>query len=214
MKKCVTVLDYGVGNLFSVSQAFTFCGAEVKLADDAAEIIRADYLVLPGVGAFGDAMTELNRRGFTEPIKRFAASGKPFLGICLGMQMMMESSDEFGRHAGLGLIQGHVQAIPPEDASGLRHKIPHIGWNPLWPGRESPEWKNTVLETVTPGDAVYFVHSFTANCTDSRHSLAETEYAGRRLTAVVKSGPLYGCQFHPEKSGPVGLKIILQFLQL
>jgi len=149
MKKCVTVLDYGVGNLFSVSQAFTFCGAEVKLADDAAEIIRADYLVLPGVGAFGDAMTELNRRGFTEPIKRFAASGKPFLGICLGMQMMMESSDEFGRHAGLGLIQGHVQAIPPEDASGLRHKIPHIGcygrdgkalsgktrfWKPLRPG--------------------------------------------------------------------------------
>jgi imidazole glycerol-phosphate synthase subunit HisH len=208
----ITIIDYGMGNLLSVARAFEHCGAQVHLTDSSESILNAERIVLPGVGAFADGMTGLRDRGFIEAIKTFAVSGKPFLGICLGMQMMLTSGEEFGIHEGLGLVPGRVIAIPPIGSDGRTHKIPHIGWNRLrWPS-PSIDWSHTILAGLEPGVEVYFVHSFTAvpSCEDNR--LANCDYDGCIISAVIKSGSLYGCQFHPEKSGAIGLSIIKNFI--
>lgn len=213
-KSSVTVIDYGIGNLFSVMKAFEYCGAEVTLATAPEQIACAERLVLPGVGAFADGMTGLKERGLISSIHDFAANGRPFMGICLGMQMMLDTSEEFGLHQGLGLISGKVVAIPNEGAGGQAHKIPHIGWNRLVKPDGDAEWDNTILGGISPDATAYFLHSFTAVPTDSHHRLADCDYHGRTLSAVIRSGNLYGCQFHPEKSGPVGLHMLKNFLVL
>ncbi|MDF2439443.1 MAG: imidazole glycerol-phosphate synthase subunit HisH [Abditibacteriota bacterium] len=213
MKPIVTVIDYGIGNLFSVSRAIEHCGAEVHLTDSIEEIANAERLVLPGVGAFEDGMQGLAERKLIEPIREYAESGRPFLGICLGMQMMLDVSEEFGVHKGLGLIPGRVQAIPTTGADGQPHKIPHIGWNGLVEAPQAEEWNRTILRDVKVGDAVYFVHSFTPVPEQAEHRLADCVYDGLALAAVIKAGNLYGCQFHPEKSGDVGLSIFQQFVK-
>lgn len=208
----VTVIDYGIGNLLSVTRAMEHCGAEVTLTDSAADVVSADRLVLPGVGAFADGMAGLRERGLVEAIRVYAGTGRPFLGICLGMQMMLDRSEEFGVHEGLGLIPGRVVAIPLTGEDGASHKIPHIGWNELLlPGPEVV-WQDTLLAGVTQGDSLYFVHSFTAVPDNPAHRLADCRYNGRLISAVIRSGSLYGCQFHPEKSGTVGLSIVHNFL--
>ena len=214
MSKRVVIVDYGIGNLFSVTRAFQSRGAEVTLTTDGRHIEGAERVVLPGVGAFEDGMKGLRQRGQIEPIKRYIASGRPFLGICVGMQLLLEVGEEFGEHAGLGVIPGRVKPIPATGTDGTPHRVPHIGWNALVPPPHRPEWSATVLEGLAESPAVYFVHSFAPVPAEERHRLADCLYDGQRISAVVRSGNVYGCQFHPEKSGPVGLRIVENFLRL
>jgi glutamine amidotransferase len=206
------VVDYGRGNLFSVGRALEHCGAEVEITDAPARIIEAERLVLPGVGAFGDAMEELQKRGLVEPIMEFAASGRPFLGICVGMQLMFDSSDEFGVHDGLGMIPGRVRTVPRHGVDGKSHKVPHIGWSELGPAAVRKSWYGTILDGLPAPAFCYFVHSFTAEPGDEAHRLADCHYNGQRLAATVRRDNLWGCQFHPEKSGEIGLHILRNFL--
>lgn len=205
----VTVIDYGVGNLLSVQRGFEHCGARVTVTSDPQVILGADRLVLPGVGAFRDAMQELDVRGLPAVIRAYAASGKPLLGICLGMQMLLDESEEFGTTQGLGLIPGRVVPVPAQTTDGDAQKIPHIGWSALYPASDS--WSGTLLNEIQAGSAVYFVHSFMAQTRDATHRLADCVYGGHRIPAVIGSGNVFGCQFHPEKSGEVGLNVLRTF---
>jgi glutamine amidotransferase len=208
----VTVVDYGLGNLFSVSRALEQVGAQVELTDSAASIEDATHVVLPGVGAFRDGIAGLRERSLVEPLRRYGASGRPLLGICLGMQLLFEYSEEFGRQEGLGLLAGGVVAIPAVGASGAPHKIPHIGWNELRVPDARSGWQGTLLARVAPNTSMYFVHSYTADPARPPDRLADCDYDGCRISAAVGSGSLYGCQFHPEKSGPAGLQILREFV--
>ncbi|WP_094603869.1 Imidazole glycerol phosphate synthase subunit HisH [Sporomusa silvacetica DSM 10669] len=210
----VIVVDYGLSNLLSICRALEYCGAEVYITDSPADVMAAERLVLPGVGAFADGMEGLRRKGLVNAIREFAAKERPFLGICLGMQMMLDSSEEFGINEGLGLIPGIVQAIPPTDIEGNSHKIPHIGWNLLQIPSKRNGWKDSILSSIDAGCSVYFVHSYTAVPHNDEARLADTFYNGRLISAAIKSGNLYGCQFHPEKSGTLGLKIIKNWLDI
>jgi glutamine amidotransferase len=213
MKRKVTVVDYGIGNLFSVCRAFEACGAEVELTDCATDIEAAERLVLPGVGAFDDGMLGLRERDLVEPIKRYGASGRPLIGICLGMQMLASASEEFGEHEGLNLIPGRVVAIPPIGADGRLHKIPHIGWSAL----KRPAgitWKETVLADTPENTPVYLVHSYAVSPDVPQHCLATCNYDGHVIAAAIRLNNIYGVQFHPEKSGPAGLRILRKFMQL
>lgn len=209
----VTVIDYGLGNLFSVQQALEHCGAHVEVTDSPERVLAAERLVLPGVGAFADGMAELRRRRLVQPIKEFVLKQRPFLGICLGMQMMFETSEEFGVTEGLGLMPGKVVAIPVCDSHGQARRIPHIGWSPLNLSAGGQSWSGSVLDTITADDAFYFVHSFMADPANEFDRLADCDYDGACVAAVVANGYLAGCQFHPEKSGPSGLKVIRAFLK-
>lgn len=217
----VAVIDYGVGNLLSVSRALLHCGAQVQVTSDPATILAADRVILPGVGAFANGMAALQANGLGAVVRQVAAAGTPLLGICLGMQMLMESSDEFGATTGLGLIPGRVVQIPGHTTGGEAHKIPHIGWNELvFPPTQPPvhpnthaSWDGGLLDGITPGEAVYFVHSFMAMPTDPAHRLADCLYGGIAVSAAVQRGQVLGCQFHPEKSGEVGLRVLHNFLR-
>jgi glutamine amidotransferase len=209
----VTVIDYGASNLRSVLRSLDHCGIPAKLATTPAEILDADRIILPGVGAFVDGMEGLRTRGLIEPIVRFAASDRPLLGICLGMQLLLDASDEFGYSEGLGIVPGKVVAIPSNSLPGSQRKIPHIGWNEL----QSPggsDWAGTILAEVAPNSSVYFVHSFMALPSDPACRLADCNYGGCVVAAVLKAGNTFGCQFHPEKSGEVGLSILRSFSRL
>jgi glutamine amidotransferase len=209
----VAVVDYGVGNLLSVRRALEHCGATVVVTDDHEVLRRAPRVILPGVGAYANAMAELRVRGLDDVARDIAASGVPLLGICLGMQMLLDESEEFGTTAGLGLIPGKVVPVPATTTSGGSQKIPHIGWNALVapPGRKS--WAGTPLSHAKPGDAVYFVHSFMAQPADPAHRIADCLYGGVSISAVIGHRSVLGCQFHPEKSGAVGLNILRAFLE-
>lgn len=209
----VTVVDYGIGNLYSVRRALETSGAEVRMASDAAGIAGAERLVLPGVGAFADGMQGLHERGLVEPLRRYGASGRPLLGICLGMQMLATVSEEFGVHHGLGLIPGRVVPIPGRTTAGTALKIPHIGWSAISPSGKA-EWQGTLLEATAPGTPVYLVHSYHVVPEDADHRLADCDYGGQRITAAIRRGAIAGCQFHPEKSGPAGLDMLAAFLRL
>ena len=201
----IAIIDYGVGNLFSLSCSFSAIGAETVITGDEAVIKAADRLVLPGVGAFGDAARKLRECGLYDVIKREAENGKPLLGICLGMQLLFERSFEYGIHEGLSLLKGDI--VPMEERIDKSLKIPHIGWNKLKFTKDSPLFKY-----INDGDFVYFVHSYFAeNCNDSL--AATTDYC-KDLTAVVSKGNIFGCQFHPEKSGETGLKILRAFCEM
>jgi glutamine amidotransferase len=206
----VTVIDYGVGNLLSVRHSLEHCGATVEVTSDRERILTSPRVILPGVGAFGDAMAELGRRGLDIVVREVVQRGHALLGICLGMQMLMEESDEFGIAAGLGLIPGRVVAVPQATVDGAPQKIPHIGWNELLPAGNG-SWDGTVLQSIRPGDSVYFVHSFMA-APPLEYRIADCIYGGHRIAAVVGRDRVTGCQFHPEKSGDVGLRILKQFL--
>lgn len=202
----IAIVDYGVGNLFSLKSSLGFVGADAVVTGDAAQLRAADKIILPGVGAFGDAADKLRARGLDSVVREQAEGGKPLMGICLGMQLLFDESYEYGRHQGLGLIHGSVR--PMEGVVPAGYKIPHIGWNALHlVGEKSP-----LFRYVREGDCVYFVHSFYgADCGDS--VIATAEY-GAPITAAVARDNVYGCQFHPEKSGGVGLGILRAFCEL
>ena len=210
----VTVIDYGLSNLRSVQNALTHCGAEVVLTNSPADVRAAEALVLPGVGAFRDGMAGLERLGLVEVIRQKAAEGTPLLGICLGMQMLFDESEEFGTCPGLGLIPGRVVKIPDSDVQGNPQKVPHIRWDPLFPAGGRADFNGTVLEKVAAGQECYFIHSYEAKPADEADRLADTRYGGRSVCAVAAHGSVVGCQFHPEKSGPVGLSILSQFINI
>ena len=201
----IAIIDYGVGNLFSLKSSFAAIGAEAVVISDEKVIAEADHIILPGVGAFEDAARKLRESGMADVVRKEAAAGKPILGICLGMQLMFDKGYEYGEHEGLGLIHGNVRPIA--DVIPADYKIPHIGWNALQFKQKSPLFKY-----INEGDYVYFVHSYyAADCDES--VLATTEY-GAELTAAAANGSVYGCQFHPEKSGTVGMKILKAFVEL
>lgn len=208
----VSVVDYGIGNLLSVCRALEYVGAEPVLASAPASIAESDRVVLPGVGAFGPAMQTLSGNGMVDALVESAVEKqRPFLGICLGMQMMLERSTEFGEHAGMGFIPGDVDRIPATGDGGRKHRIPHIGWAPLMPSGGA-DWRESPLQGSREGEDVYFVHSFVAKPADPRHCIGITEYDGISLAAVVGEENKWGCQFHPEKSGEAGLNILRNFL--
>jgi glutamine amidotransferase len=208
----VTVIDYGVGNLLSVQRGLEHCGAKVILTADPKKILAAKRVVLPGVGAFANAMQALASLGLVAVIRELAQHEIPLLGICLGMQLLLEESNEFGLTAGLSLIPGRVIAIPDFTVSGSRQKIPHIGWNSLKPAYVTEDWHHTLLEDNEPGEAAYFVHSFMAVPTNKAHRIADCLYGGHKIAAVISRDKITGCQFHPEKSGEVGLKVLRRFI--
>ena len=201
----IAITDYGVGNLFSIKSSLDVIGAESIVTNDENVLRSADKIILPGVGAFRDARRKLSQSGLDKVIIEEAKKGKPILGICLGMQLLFDKSFEYGEYEGLGLIKGEIRPIADVIGEGL--SIPHIGWNPLIFKKETPLFKY-----LNDGDCVYFVHSYyAANCTQSVTATAEY---GCELTASAEEGNVYGCQFHPEKSGKAGLAILKAFSEM
>ena len=210
----VTVIDYGVGNLLSVQRGLEQCGAHVTLTSDAEQILSASRIVLPGVGAFQNGMQALEQLGLIEVIQEIANRKIPLLGICLGMQLLLTESEEFGLTKGLGLIPGRVIPVPTHALNGQTQNIPHIGWSSLQYSNVEKKWDGSVLHDNQPGSAVYFVHSFMAIPDLGEHRVADCVYGGHRVPAVIACNQISGCQFHPEKSGEVGLKVLRKFISL
>lgn len=202
----IAIVDYGVGNLFSLKSSLAAIGQEAVVTADADVLRSADQVILPGVGAFGDAADKLRQSGLDQVVIELANGGKPLMGICLGMQLLFDKGYEYGVHEGLGLIHGDIRPITDVIPADL--KVPHIGWNALqFCGEKSP-----LFRYVEEGECVYFVHSFYgANCKDN--TIATTEY-GADLTAAVANGNVFGCQFHPEKSGDTGMRILRAFCEM
>lgn len=202
----IGIVDYGVGNLFSLNSSLKSLGVDCRITSDKKELAAADGIILPGVGAFRDAIEKLKNTKLDVFIKDSAADGKRIFGICLGMQLLFDKSFEYGEHNGLGLIPGDV--VPLTDYMGKEYKVPHMGWNSL-------DISNSggILRKINNGDYVYYVHSYYAK-TDEKHIAATSEYGGLKVTGSVQSGNVYGTQFHPEKSGKVGLKILEEFVNI
>jgi glutamine amidotransferase len=202
----IAIIDSGVANLGSVKAAFQRIGVPVRVVSDGGSVERAEALVLPGVGAFADAMAELRERNLVEPIRAAAARGTPLMGICLGMQLLAEESNEFGRHAGLGLIPGRVVRLEPSHPC---ERVPNIGWCDLAPTSDARLYRN-----VKSGTAFYFVHSYVFQCTDPADVAATIRFGDRPVVAVVQRGNIHGAQFHPEKSQDAGLAVLAAFSTL
>lgn len=203
------IVDYGLGNLFSIRQACQASGMEARITADHQGLLEADVVLLPGVGAFGDAMKALRRLDLVAPLRAVAASGKLVIGICLGMQLLMTESREFGRHEGLGLVDGEVVSLREQRTAQQRLKVPLIGWHGIRPasGRTVDEWDGTPLEGLPDGSSMYFVHSFHATPEDESAVLSTTTYGSLEFCSALRSGNVMGFQFHPERSGPDGLQI-------
>jgi imidazole glycerol-phosphate synthase subunit HisH len=206
----IAVINYGVGNVRSIVNAFENQGAKILLTRDKNQILNSDGIVLPGVGAFSYGMESLNRHDLVSIIEEFAKLNKPILGICLGMQMLFEESEEFGVTSGLGLIPGKVVKLLTNDSD--IEKIPHVSWNEL--SKVKQNWSGTILDEIKEGSDMYFVHSFIVQPENKTSILSVTEYSGHIFCSSVKRGKIYGCQFHPEKSGNIGLKVINNFIRI
>jgi glutamine amidotransferase len=196
-----------------VQRGLEHCGATVTLTADPKQVFVAKRVVLPGVGAFGNAMQALERLNLIAVIRELAQRQTPLLGICLGMQLLLDESEEFGNTVGLGVIPGRVVPVPAKTITGEAQKIPHIGWSALQPsGGSSSGWDGTLLQDNHPGESAYFVHSFMAVPADPVHRISDCAYGGHPVPAVIRRHQITGCQFHPEKSGEVGLKILRRFI--
>ncbi len=209
MSKTVSIIDYGMSNLLSICRAFEHIGAMVQVIDKAEDVLKSDYLILPGVGAFPDGMKELAKRGLVEHIQQFAGSGKPLLGICLGMQMLLSKGHEHTVTDGLNIIEGEVLALP-KDMKG--YKVPNINWHSA--DENAPgNWKGSVFENTKNGTCFYFVHSYYAHPADEKHLLATSQFGDLKFAAAVKRENVTGTQFHPEKSGEDGLELLRRFIR-
>lgn len=201
----VAIIDYQLGNLFSVRQALHNIGLEVVISTDPEELQSADAAVLPGVGAFADAMKNLERQGMTDGIRNYISSGRPFMGVCLGLQLLFTESEEFGITKGLGLLPGKVKRFSNLGSGGEQVKVPQIAWNEIYTG--NVKWDNTPLKSLHPNDHMYFVHSYYVEPTDKECILSLTQYHGKEYTSSVFQENIFACQFHPEKSADKGLSI-------
>jgi glutamine amidotransferase len=215
-----TIIDYGRGNLFSIERAVRHAGGKAEITDDPARIASADRLILPGVGAFGEGISKLKEKGIDEAIYQFVQTARPFFGICLGMQLIFNESHEFGLHQGLGLIKGKVIRFQDPRKEGPHFKIPHIEWSKIeFPESikasniaDSSPWQGTILQGLNSGSYFYFVHSFICVPDDIESALAESTYGEDRFCSVVHKDNIWGCQFHPERSGSNGFSIYQNFL--
>lgn len=207
----IVLIDYGLGNVRSLTNAFGVNGVGLTLTSDMQVIMAADGIILPGVGAFAAGMQKLQDLDLAETIVRFAATGRPILGICLGMQLLFDSSTEFGVFKGLGLIPGTVEKL--SEISNEVKRLPHVGWNSL-DNKDISQWEGTILEGVKRSTDMYFVHSYCARPKKLSHILSETDYSGVKFCSTVNKGNIYGCQYHPEKSAEAGLRIIKNFIQI
>lgn len=214
MSTSVAILDYGLGNLFSVKRAIEFNGASAQIINNPNLVCTYDRLVIPGVGAFKDGIQGLERLNLINSIHEFSATGRPMLGICLGMQLLFTCSSEFGNMNGLNLISGSVKKIPDETNGFRKRKVPHIGWNKLVKPSSINTWKGTILDGLDENSSVYFVHSYAATQVDPAFELASCMHDNYEVCSVVQNQNVIGCQFHPEKSGPIGLNILNNFLLL
>ncbi len=212
MSNDVAVIDYGASNLLSITRALEYCGCSVIVADCEKKIRLAEKVVLPGVGSFAMGMSKLNKGGFSLEIENHVKKGKPLLGICLGMQMLMGESSENGITEGLGLIPGIVKKIPTDKFGERKIKVPHIGWNELKYNTPLPD--KSLLTAIPENSPVYFVHSFMAKTERPETVVAYCNYGGVEVSAAIQDNNIYGCQFHPEKSGEVGLDILRAFIRL
>jgi imidazole glycerol-phosphate synthase subunit HisH len=209
----VTLLDYGMCNMLNVARALEHAGADVRVTEDPGEAVAAERLVVPGVGAFSECMRAVNDLGHGDAIREFTKSGRPMLGICVGMQILFEASEEFGETPGLGILSGRVRAIPNTTTSGAPQRVPHIGWSHLIEPQAGRRWGGTLLDPFgTAGPAVYFVHSFAAQPLNDDDRVADCDYGGHRISAMVKRDNITATQFHPERSGTVGLRMLQEFL--
>ena len=209
----VVVIDLGIGNLMSIIRGLEYCGAKVIVTSNPKIILNSSHVVLPGDGAFKFAMEQVKKRNLLKTLKSFDKSNSNFLGICIGMQMLFDESSEFGSSEGLGLISGKVVAIPNKSMNGKKLTLPHIGWNNLQKSDHLRNWNETLLENNKVKDEMYFIHSYMAVPTNSSCKVAECIYGGHKITAVVMKNKITGCQFHPEKSGKLGLKILKKFIE-
>jgi len=214
LSNSVTILDYGIGNILSVARGFEAVGADVNITSNTEGIENAERLILPGVGAFASGIEQLRVNDFDSAIINLVNTGKPLLGICLGMQFLMDSSEEFGETDGLGLIEGKVIPIPSKSIDGDSLIVPHIGWSALEISGDNNTWDKSILTNTPVKSHVYFVHSFYSKPTYKEHLLAHCKYGGNNLSAVICRENVMGCQFHPEKSGEIGLNILRTFLNL
>lgn len=215
-ERTIAIVDYQMGNLFSVQRACEQVGLRPVVTANVSVIMRADALVLPGVGAFGDAMAILSRLDLIAPIKDFIASGRPFMGICLGLQLLMSESEEFGSHRGLDLIKGTVVKFPTAGPGGRAVKVPQVGWNRIYRPENAGNgaWVRSPLAGIANSEYMYFVHSFYAVPEDSRVVLSRTNYEGTEYSSSVLKDNIFACQFHPEKSSTEGMKIYHNFAAL
>ena len=212
LSKKITIIDYGCGNILNLARAIKFIGYEVDITHDKDKIINSSYVILPGVGAFGNAMKQIEKYNLHNTILEYAKSNKPLLGICLGMQILLTVSYEFGVHKGLGLIEGKVIKISNEKNKEI--KIPHMGWNEIYPNNNKKEWKNKILKNSSIGKSFYFVHSFVCITKDYDSTIAVCNYSDISIPAVVVTGNVFGCQFHPEKSADNGLAVLKNFCEI
>ena len=204
----IGILDYDAGNLLSLTKALKKVGADCEIISSGQDLSSFEKLVIPGVGAFRDGMKSLEARGLVEPVRQFAASGKPILGICLGMQLFTEEGEEFGLHKGLGIVRGKTVSMK-RFVSG-NTALPHIGWNSI--KKVEATWAGTPLQGIEEGEEVYFIHSYIVSLKDPKSMLASTEYGGCKFASVLRSKNIFGTQFHPEKSGETGLAILENFV--
>lgn len=217
MSAKVTVVDYGAGNLLNVVRALEHLGANVLVTTKSSDIALAERLVLPGVGTFGDCMQSLEQLNLVDALTAYMKADRLFLGICVGMQVMFSVGEEFGQHRGLGIIPGRVVKIPAVGTGGTPHKIPHTGWGMLTRPAHLASWQGTGLSPLEQGvgeASAYFVHSYMGVPENERDRIANVDYDGINICAAVARGNVQGCQFHPEKSGPLGLSILRSFLKL
>ncbi|QUX94512.1 imidazole glycerol phosphate synthase subunit HisH [Marinomonas sp. CT5] len=210
----IIIIDYDLGNLLSVQRAVSHLGFTAKISQDRKEILNASHLILPGVGAFGKGMKNLHKLGLVEPIKEFAKSNRPLLGICLGMQLLLSHSEELGDNEGLDLIPGKVRYISKQPSFDKHSKVPNIGWNAISSPHLDNQFHSSILQGIEQKEHFYFVHSLIGLPDNEKHIDAVNHYAGVACPATINRDNVYGCQFHPEKSGEMGLKIISNFLNL
>ena len=211
MKK-ITIINYGCGNILNLARSVEFLGYEAEITNDKEKLLNAEHLILPGVGAFSTAAKQLDKYNLYECISEYSKSKKPLLGICLGMQLLFTSSYEFGNHKGLGLIEGEVTKISGNGNKEL--KVPHIGWNEIYPTNNKKEWGNKILKNTLIGKDFYFVHSYVGVTKNPQSTIAVCNYSNISIPAVVSKENIFGCQFHPEKSGENGLKVLKNFCEI
>jgi imidazole glycerol-phosphate synthase subunit HisH len=207
----ISIVDYGVGNLLSVKQGLQACGAQVDIVSDYKELTKASKVVLPGVGAFSAAMENLNNLKFTEVLKNLANNNVPILGICLGMQLLFDESEEFGSHIGLGILAGKVKKLPVHSVENEKIKVPHIGWSPIIPTVKSDIFFKEANIWMQKKEFAYFVHSYQVIPSDTNIEIAHTLFGSHKVCSIVRSEKIFACQFHPEKSANFGLRVLKDF---